>query len=323
MGTIRKKDHSITFRNKKEYFHIPVENTREIYFFNEVSINTKFLNFISKKGIVLHFFSYYGFYSGTFYPRNYLISGNLTFKQSLAYVERRLSIAKAIVNGIAENIREVLYHYYRHGKGELKPLLDWLRKDIPRLLQKEITINQILFIEGQIWNRFYDSFKYFLPEDFLINKRVKRPPDNPMNALIGFGNGILYTKTITVLYHTHLNQSISFLHEPREARFSLSLDISEVFKPIIVFRSIFDLINRKQLQVSKHFRKDLNYSLLNEEGKKIFLKAFEKKINEKFLHSSLKRAVSYQSAIKYDGYKLIKAIMKNKDFKPFSLKDKR
>jgi len=323
MGKIKRKDNSIAFKNQNGWFYIPVKGTREIYFLNEVSLNSKLLHFVSKAGIILHFFNYYGYYIGTFYPKDYLISGRLTIEQSLAFVQKRTVIAKAIVSGIAQNTREVLYHYYRHGKKELLPLLKWLKDDVKRLLEKTDDINAILFIEGQIWNRFYDSFKYFLPKEFILNKRVKRPPDNPINALIGFGNSMLYTKTITMLYHTHLDQSVSFLHQPTEARFSLSLDLSEAFKPVIVFKTIFELVNRKKLQVEKHFIKELNYALLNEEGKKIFLQAFENRLNEKFLHSRLNRFVSYQTAIKLDGYKLIKFIMENKEFKPFSLKDKR
>jgi len=323
MGELKRKDNSIAFKNEKGWVYLPVEGVREIYFFNEVSLNSKFLDFVAKAGITLHFFNYYGHYSGSFYPKDYLISGDLTVRQSLAYVENRLEIAKSIVRAIAKNIYEVLYHYYRHGSSELKPFLDWLRTDVDKMLEKEIHIKQILFIEGQIWSRFYDSFKYFLPEDFLINKRVKRPPDNPMNALISFGNTLLYTKTITAIYHTHLNQSISYLHEPREARFSLSLDLSEAFKPILVFKTIFELVNRRKLQVTKHFEKKLNYALLNEDGKKIFLEAFENRVNEKFKHTKLKRLVSYNTAIKLDGYKLIKFLVEGKEFVPFLLKDKK
>jgi CRISPR-associated protein Cas1 len=162
-----------------------------------------------------------------------------------------------------------------------------------------------------------------LPEDFILNKRVKRPPDNPINALISFGNTLLYTKTISAIYHTHLNQSISFLHSPSEGRFSLSLDLSEVFKPIVVFKTIFELVNKKRLVVNKHFDKSLNYALLNQEGKMIFIEAFEQRINETFLHSKLKRKTSYKSAIKYDGYKLIKFLLEEQKFVPFRLKDKR
>ncbi len=322
MGELRRKDNSIVFKNEKGNVYLPIEDTKELYCMNEVSLNTKFLDFMAKAGIVVHFFNYHAGYSGSFYPKEKYISGNLTIKQSYAYIENRLIIAKAIVEGIAQNIREVLYHYYRHGKKELKELLDWLKKDVQEFLSGDLTIEQILYIEGQIWSRFYDSFKYFLPEDFIMNKRVKRPPDNPINALISFGNTLLYTKTISAIYRTHLNQSISFLHSPREGRFSLSLDLCEVFKPIVVYKTIFDCVNNKKLQVSKHFDKSLNYALLNESGKKIFIENFENRINETFVHPKLKRKTTYKSAIRYDAYKLIKYLLEDKPFEPFSLKEK-
>lgn len=322
MGELKRKDNSIAFRNEKGNFYIPIQDTRELYCMNEVSFNTKFLDFISKAGITLHLFNYHSNYSGTFYPKEQLVSGDLTIKQSLCFVQRRLEIAKAIVQGIALNIYEVLYHYFRHGKKDLKEYLDWLKTDVEKFLSKEITIEQILFIEGQIWSKFYNSFKYFLPEDFILNKRVKRPPDNPINALISFGNTLLYTKTISSIYETHLNQTISFLHSPREGRFSLCLDLCEVFKPIIVFKTIFDLVGKKRLQVNKHFDKSLNYALLNEAGKKIFIDAFETRINETFMHKKLKRKVSFKHCIKLDGYKLIKFILENKEFNPFNIKEK-
>lgn len=322
MGELKRKDNSIAFRNEKGNFYIPIQDTRELYCMNEVSFNTKFLDFISKAGITLHLFNYHGNYSGTFYPKEQLISGDLTIKQALCYIENRLNIAKSIVLAIADNIYETLYHYYRHDKKDLKPTLDWLKNEPKKFLNKDITIEQIMFIEGQIWSRFYDSFKHFLPEDFLMNKRVKRPPNNPMNALVSFGNTLLYTKTISAIYSTHLNQSISFLHSPREGRFSLSLDISEAFKPVIVFKTIFDLVGRKKLQVEKHFDKSLNYALLNEDGKKIFIDAFEIRINETFMHPKLKRKTTYKNCLKLEGYKLIKYIVEKKEFIPFKLKDK-
>ena len=175
--------------------------------------------------------------------------------------------------------------------------------------------------EGQAWAKFYATFKYFLPEDFIMNKRVKRPPDNPINSLISFGNSVLYAKTINSIYRTHLDQRISFLHEPSEGRFSLSLDISEAFKPILVYKTIFDLVNKKKLQVTKHFDKKYNYCLLNEEGRKIFIEAFEKRIESVFMHPKLKRKVSYRTAIKLDCYKLIKNILEDKEFIPFNCKE--
>lgn len=322
MGELTRKDNSLCFRKDNKNVYIPIENTKEIYCMSEVSINTKLLDFIGKNNIVMHFFNYYEGYSGTFYPREHYSSGKLLVKQVEAYNNSRMIIAKAFVSGIATNIYEVLYHYYKHSKKETKITLDWIKKEMPINLEKASNIKELLQVEGELWQRFYGEFKHILPEDFIMNKRVKRPPDNPINALISFGNTLLYGKTVTAIYNTHLNQTISFLHEPSERRFSLSLDISEVFKPILVFKTIFDLVNNRRLQVEKHFDKNLNYCLLNEEGRKIFITAFEERMESVFQHSKLKRKVSYKTAIKLDCYKLIKFILEGKEFEPFSLKEK-
>lgn len=301
--------------------YIPIENTKEIYCLNEVSINSKLLDFLAQSNVIVHFYNYYGGYSGTFYPRNQYNSGKLLVKQVGKYNNCRLNVAKPIVKGIGINISELLYHYYKHDKTEVKDTIDWIKTEFFKRVDDANDIKELMAAEGEVWQRFYSDFKYFLPEDFIMNKRVKRPPDNPINALISFGNTLLYTKTISAIYRTHLDQRISFLHEPSEGRFSLSLDISEVFKPAIVFKTIFDLVNHKKLQVSKHFDKKVNYCLLNEEGRKIFITAFEERMESVFMHSRLKRRVSYRTALKLDCYKLIKYIMEDKEFVPFSLKE--
>lgn len=322
MGELSRKDNSICFRKNGRNIYIPVENTKEIYCMSEVSINTKLLDFLANNNIIMHFFNYYEGYSGTFYPREYYCSGRLLVKQGKAYEEKRMEIAKAIVYGIGDNIYEVLYHYYKYDKKEVKDTTDWIRKDFEDALLKCQNIKQILQVEGELWLRFYGEFKHILPEDFVLNKRVKRPPDNPINALISFGNTLLYGKTVTAIYNTHLDQRVSFLHELAERRFSLSLDISEAFKPVIVFRTIFELVNNRRLQVDKHFEKKFNYCLLNEEGRKIFIKAFEDRMEGTFTNEKLKRKITYRTAIKLDCYKLIKCILEDKEFKPFSLKER-
>ncbi|MFT9118208.1 MAG: type I-B CRISPR-associated endonuclease Cas1b [Sporolactobacillus sp.] len=323
MGELHRKDNTLIFKNAKGSTHIPIEGVREFYCLNEISFNSKLLDILGRTGIVIHFFNYYQQYCGTFYPKRQLISGRLVVQQAHVFSSNRLAIATSIVKGIAKNIHFVIYHYYRQGKKELKPFLDWLRKDVPRLAEATREVHQLLYLEGTIWKRFYETFGIFLPETFIFNKRVRRPPDNPMNALISFGNSLLYAKTISQIYRTHLDQSISFLHEPSEARFSLSLDLCEVFKPIIVFKTIFECVNNRKLQVGKHFDKQLNYCLLNEAGRKIFIQSFEDRVQSVFEHASLKRKVSLQGAIKLDGYKLIKCIAEKAEFTPFNMELKK
>ena len=218
-------------------------------------------------------------YESQFYTKDKYNSGKLLIKQVKVFEENRLIIAKKIVSGIGENIYEVLYHYYKHNKKEVKGTLDWIKKEFYKRIESSSDIKSLMSVEGEVWQRFYGEFKVILPEDFIMNKRCKRPPDNPINALISFGNTLLYTKTIS------------------------------------------DLVNRKILKVDKHFDKKVNYCLLNEEGRNIFIKSFEERLESVFMHPKLKRRVSYKTAIKLDCYKLIKFIMEEKDFKPFSLKE--
>lgn len=118
-GDLERRDYSIVFRNNGNT-HIPIEQVKELYLFNDCTITTKLISTLGKVGIIVHFFDYYGNYVGTFYPKEQLLSGNTLIKQVDYYKENRLVIAKVIVNGIAQNIYIVLYHYYRHDKKELK-----------------------------------------------------------------------------------------------------------------------------------------------------------------------------------------------------------
>lgn len=320
-GELKRKDNSLCFRKNSRNYYIPIEGIKEIYCLNEISVNTKLLDFLARSGIVVHFFNYYGSYSGTFFPREKYISGRITVKQANKYSYERLRIANAIVRGIGNNVVEVLYNYYRNGHGDIKRNIDIIRYEILKTLDRITNIKEVLSVEGAVWTQFYDAFRKILNEDFQFLKRVKRPPDNPVNAMISLGNSILYTKTITQIYHTHLNQSISFLHEPSDSRFSLALDLSEVFKPIIVFRTILRLANRKMIKVDKHFDKSLEYCTMNEEGKQIFIKELNMKLEETFKHPRLKRKVSYYTAIKLDALKLVKYVLEDQPFVPFNVKE--
>lgn len=115
-GELTRKDNSLCFRKDGKNVYIPIENTKEIYCLNEVSVNTKLLDFLSSNHVIMHFFNYYGSYSGTYYPRDQYCSGKLLIKQVKAFENQRTDIAKAIVHGIGDNIYEILYHYYKHDK---------------------------------------------------------------------------------------------------------------------------------------------------------------------------------------------------------------
>lgn len=178
-------------------------------------------------------------------------------------------------------------------------------------------VDAIMGIEGNVRQIYYKGFDLIL-NDFSMDGRSKMPPRNEVNALISFGNMMCYSQCLRAIHQTQLNPTISYLHTPGERRYSLSMDISEIFKPILVDRVIFRLLNKRELQ-EKHFDNKLNRCLLNPTGKKIFVKAFDERLSETIQHRSLKRKVSYKHLVKLECYKLSKHLLGMEEYKPFKM----
>ncbi len=117
---------------------------------------------------------------------------------------------------------------------------------------------------------------------------------------------------------TELNPTISYLHELSVKRFSLSLDISEVFKPLIVDRMIFSLLN-KNVITSKDFEDGSKFLYLTENGKKKILAEYEKRLAKMIKHKNLNKNVSYKYLIRLECYKLIKHLNGEKMFEGFKI----
>ncbi|HOK41679.1 MAG TPA: type I-B CRISPR-associated endonuclease Cas1b [bacterium] len=307
-GRLSRKDFSLMFENEKERKYIPIEDVEAIYAFAELDLNTKFLNFLSEKNIIIHFFNYYGFYTGSFYPREYLNSGKLIIKQVEHYKfrKKRLFIAKEIINSSVHNILKNLSYYDNRGK-DLIDIIEKIKEFKMKIKDCKI-ISELMGIEGNIREIYYKSFEIILKQDIEFEQRTKQPPKNILNALISFGNSLCYTTVLGEIYRTQLNPLISYLHEPGERRFSLSLDIAEIFKPLLVDRIIFKLINNRMLS-ENDFDINLNYCYMTEKARKIFCREYDEKLNTIIYHRKLDKNVSYRRLIRLECYKLIKHLI--------------
>ncbi|MCS7014387.1 MAG: type I-B CRISPR-associated endonuclease Cas1b [Chloroherpetonaceae bacterium] len=247
---------------------LPIANIDAFYVFGEVSFNARFLNFLAQHKIPMHIFNHYGFYSGTYYPREYLVSGMLLVSQVQHYTseKKRLKIAREIVSAACFNITKNLRYYSVESRAESKEVQEALQAAITEIEEwmKEIPaagdIQTLMGIEGNVRKRYYDAWQYLIKSKepaFQFRERVKDPPNNAINALISFGNALCYSACLTEIYRTQLSPTISYLHEPSERRFSLALDLAEIFKPIFVDRAIFKLVNTREIQ-EKHFTNGLN-----------------------------------------------------------------
>lgn len=307
-GILKRKENTIYFVNEKGKKPIPINKVYSIYAYGQITFSSQVMSLLSKNGVPIHFFNYYGFYSGSYYPRETLLSGDLLVKQADYYlnIQKRLELAKLFVEGAANNILKVLAYYKI--ENNIKETLSELNSTNK--------ITEIMNIEGRIRSEYYSKFDEILPDDFKMEGRSRQPPKNMINSLISFGNSMMYSTVLTELYNTQLNPTISYLHEPSERRFSLSLDLNEIFKPIFVDRLIFYMVNKRMLS-KKDFNEDLNCCLLNDKGRNKFIKEYNKRLEKTIKHKKLKKNVSYQRLIRLEAYKLKKHILGIEKYDPF------
>lgn len=172
-GILKRKDNSLILETEKQKIPIPIEEIYELFLFGEITLNTKLLNFLSSNGVVLHTFNHYGWYTGTFYPREERISGFLLIKQVEKHLnsDERLYLAKKFVEGAIKNSQKVLKIDFSESLKALREAKD---------------ISQTMGVEANFWNTAYSRLEELTGWEF--KERNRRPPKNRLNALISFGN---------------------------------------------------------------------------------------------------------------------------------------
>jgi CRISP-associated protein Cas1 len=324
-GRMSRKDNTLKFTpideagKEGQSKYIPIENVANLYVFGALDMNSALLNFLGKHQVTVHFFDYYEHYTGSFVSKEYLLSGKVHIEQTRYYLtaKKRQEIAQRFIEGAGANMLKNL-RYYNNREKDVQAQIDKIETYLDSLPSlPSLSIPELMGLEGNIRQVYYEAFDVII-NDFEMGNRSKQPPSNEVNALISFGNMVCYTLCLDQLYHTQLDPTISFLHEPGYRRFSLALDIAEIFKPILVDRLIFTLLNKKQIQ-EKDFDKKLNSCLLKESGRKTFMKAWDEKLKETIQHRSLNKKVSYKHLVRLECYKLVKHILAMGEYKPFKM----
>jgi CRISP-associated protein Cas1 len=322
-GKLSRRDNTLKFTpvdedgNEQKPRYLPVEGVEDLYVFGALDANSALYNFLGKNQVAAHFFDYYENYSGSFMPRDQLLSGKTLIAQSRHYLNHKLRIiiARSFIEAAAYNMLKNLKYYAGRGKNT-QSFIDVIQRFSEKISATDKT-DELMGIEGNIRMNYYEAFEEIV-EGFPFETRTKRPPHNELNALISFGNMMCYAQCLRAINQTQLNPTISYLHEPGDRRYSLALDLAEIFKPIFVDRVIFKLINRREIK-KEDFDRKTRFITLKEKGKKKFVQAFEEKLTETIQHRTLKRKVSYKYLVRLECYKLVKHIMKIETYKPFKI----
>ncbi|SFX78633.1 CRISP-associated protein Cas1 [Thermoactinomyces sp. DSM 45891] len=322
-GLLRRQHDTVRFDHDQGHVYLPIEQMDALYIFEPMDLNTALLDFFSKHKIPVHFFGYQGKYIGSFTPRDAQLSGFLLVKQALAVEDLsvRIPLAKEIMRGAQANILKNVRRLRRENKLELlDPLVENLVQDMKNT-EKSTSIPQLMGYEGNVRKKYYqimDQIMVVKNKQFVMDGRVYHPPNNKMNSLISFVNSLVYTTTINQIYRTSLNPTLSFLHQPGERRYSLALDISEVFKPVVADKVIFRLIGLGMLNDSC-FDEAMGLCYLNKKGRDLVVSEYNQRLKTTIHHRELDQKSSYERLIRLECYKLVRHILGEKIYSSFKM----
>lgn len=291
---------------------LPVEAVDALHLFGEVDLNSKLIVFLAQNRIPAHVYDYYGNYAATLYPREDLLSGRLTIAQAEHYLRprKRLVLARAFVDASLFNIRRTLLYYERRvpDAAAVRTALAVVEREAARV-PDEPAVPELMAAEGRARDAYYRAWPAVLgpatAEAFPYDGRSRRPPQNALNAALSFGNALCYALCVKALYRTALDPTLSFLHEPGDRRYSLALDLAEVFKPLLVDRALFRLLKTGVLQ-PRHFEPRLGGVYLTDAGRRRFVGAWDERLRRTVRHRGLGRHVSYERLVRLDAYRLVR-----------------
>lgn len=299
----------------EEIKYLPVESVDALYLHGQIDFNTRALGLLNEHGVPVHVFGWKDYYRGSYLPKREQVSGNTVVEQVRAYddTERRLAIARDLIAASIHNMRTNV-QYYDGRKHDFESAVDRLAVQKSRVSDVS-DVNELRGVEATARKVYYRCFDRILREPFELTKREYNPPTNEANALVSFLNAMVYTTCVSAIRKTALDPTIGYVHEPGERRFTLSLDIADIYKPILADRVLFRLVNRQQIGVDD-FEQELAGCLLTEDGRETVLRAYEETLDRTVQHPRLKRKVSYKTLVRTDVYSLKKHILTGEPYRP-------
>ncbi len=318
-GILSRKDFSILFQNDDGKHHIPVEVTDCLNVYSNVSISSGLMDLLGRKKIRINVFDFNGVYKGSYSGKSCDGSVALLLKQSEIYLndEKRLNMAKTIIQGGIANILSNLKYYRKTLSNEI--VIELAIEEIGRIRAKindAKTVNEIMIWEAKARQNYYSTFDTIIKKsNFTFLSRTKRPPLNEFNAMISFGNTLMYNQVAMEIAKSNLDIRISYLHAASTRKENLHLDLSEIFKPVIVDKLNFALANKRILR-KEHFEKvDIGGIYLNEEGRNIYIENWEKKLDQVICYQG--KNTTYRKIIRAEIRKFQQCIRKETNYKPY------
>jgi CRISP-associated protein Cas1 len=274
----------------------PVRMISNIFLMAPVRVDSGVVGLCHDFGINLYFFDNTEDVSGIL--TNALWVPGMTLKnQILAYEgAKRTSIAREILLSTAANIGKVLSYYSSDSLLEKKKKIakqaEWIEggQDVPELMKRE----------ALMWKIYYSGFSEILKLPYPFERIQKKPKDS-VNLLLNYLNAVLYRLCLSYLLNAGLSPAISYLHSTNDRPISLPFDMAEMYKPLLVERTIFTLVNRHEVS-SDDSESSGERTILTSRIRHLAIETFMEKLKSKMTDG--KYYFSYEDFLKKDCYAL-------------------
>jgi len=198
--------------------HIPVEHAEAIYLHGQIDYNTRLMSFLNDHGVAVHVFGWNDRYAGSLMPERGQTSGRTVVEQVRAYddpEQRQSSLPRSSVEYPQHaDERHVLRQSGVRARGRNRGV-----DNATARIDDAGDISELMGVEATARRAYYQTFEAVLPDSFAFDGREYNPPPNPVNALISFGNSMVYANCVSAIRATALDPTISYLHEPGERRY--------------------------------------------------------------------------------------------------------
>ncbi len=290
---------------------VPAQTIEQMVLIGNPQVTGDALMYALELGISVHYLSNFGKYLGSALP-GYSRNGQLRLAQYGVYQDknRRLELAKAIVTGKIHNQYAVLY---RHN----------IRDNPLKLREKQVkeqnTLDETRGMEGKAAQEYFSYWQEMVGNKWSFNGRHRRPPTDPVNALLGFAYGLLRVQITAAIHLAGLDPYIGYLHEVTRGQPAMVLDLMEEFRALIADNLILSVLSHQQLKPTD-FSESLGAYRLEEKGRKLFLEAWETKMNNEFKHPTFKYSCTYRKSIELQARLLSRHLQEQVTYKPLTLR---
>ncbi len=287
---------------------VPLNKIEQIMVLGEITLTTPALHELLKRRIPVHYLTAWGRSYGSLLADWGKNSGVRLAQYALARdVTRSFAVARACIGGKLQNMRTLLLRYARGRDDDaaLQEAAQTIRRclrDLERLEPPTDTsdrmhgLGPLLGLEGSGSAAYYGVLGTLLKGEWNFTGRVKRPPTDPVNALLSFGYTLLTNQTVSLVHAVGLDPGLGVLHQPGFGKPALALDIVEMFRPIIVDSVVMTMINTGQL-TPRDFDEELGAYRLRDGARRTFLEKFEARLNEQVQHPLFGYRVGYRRCI--------------------------